>query len=79
MEEGAFENLLKQYSPRFGELAIDKGFVTAEQLTEAIAKQAEDGLSNSRYRLIGKILIKNGWITDEQINIVLNELFKGHD
>ncbi len=76
MEEDAFKNLLKQYSPRFGEIAIDKGFVTAEQLTEGIAKQAEDGLSNSRYRLIGSILFEHGWITKEQIDIVLCELFE---
>ncbi|MEE9260795.1 MAG: hypothetical protein V3U40_06780 [Candidatus Scalindua sediminis] len=76
MEEDAFKNLLKQYSPRFGEIAIDKGFVTAEQLTEGIAKQAEDGLSNSRYRLIGSILFEHGWITNEQIDIVRCELFE---
>ncbi len=76
MEEDAFKNLSKQYSPRFGEIAIDKGFLTAEQLTEAIAKQVEDGLSNSRYRLIGSILFEHGWITKEQIDIVLCELFE---
>ncbi len=76
MEEHAFKNLLKQYSPRFGEIAIDKGYVTAEQLTEAIAKQAEDGLSNSRYRLIGSILFEHGWITKKQIDIVRCELFE---
>ncbi len=76
MEEDAFKNLSKQYSPRFGEIAIDKGFLTAEQLTEAIAKQVEDGLSNRCYRLIGSILFENGWITKEQIDIVLCELFE---
>ncbi len=76
MEEDTFKNLSKQYSPCFGEIAIDKGFVTAEQLTEAIAKQAEDSLSNGRYRLIGSILFEHGWITKKQIDIVRCELFE---
>ncbi len=54
------------------------GFVTAKQLKEAMVKQVEDDIFNKRRRLIGNILLENGWITDEQIDIVLNELFKGH-
>jgi hypothetical protein len=76
VENAFIKKLSKRYSPRFGEIAIDKGFVTAEQLTEGIAKQAEDGLSNSRYRLIGSILFEHGWITNEQIDIVRCELFE---
>ncbi len=54
------------------------GFVTAKQLKEAVVEQVEDDIYNRSHRLIGEILLKNGWITDEQIDIVLNELFKGH-
>ncbi len=52
------------------------GFVTAEQLTEAIAEQAEDSLSKKPRRLIGSILSEHGWITNEQVDIVLDILFK---
>ncbi len=76
MEEDAFKKLSKQYSHSFGEIAIDKEFVTAEQLTEAIAEQAEDGLSNNPHRLIGSILSEHGWITKKQIAIVRCELFE---
>jgi hypothetical protein len=41
MEEDAFKNLSKQYSPIFGDIAIDKGFVTEKQINEALAEQAE--------------------------------------
>ncbi len=52
------------------------GFVTAEQLNEALAEQVHEDLSNKPHRSVGKILLENGWITDEQIDIALNGLFK---
>jgi len=70
------KTLSKQYNPRFGEIAIDKGFVTAEQLTEAIAEQAEDSLSNKPHRFIGSILFEHGWINKKQIDIIMCELYK---
>ncbi len=33
--------LSKQYSPRFGDIAIEKGYVTEKQINEAHAEQAE--------------------------------------
>jgi hypothetical protein len=54
------------------------GFITAEQLTEALAEQAEDSLSNRPHRFIGYILSEHGWIDNEQLGIVLNILFKAH-
>ncbi len=54
------------------------GFVTVKQLKEAVVLQVEDNIFNRPHRIIGDILLENGWITDEQIDIVLNELFKGH-
>ncbi|MEE9604129.1 MAG: hypothetical protein V3V70_01035 [Candidatus Scalindua sp.] len=76
MEEDAFKNLLKQYSPRFGEIAIDKGFVTEKHINEALAEQAEDDLSNEPHRLVGSILFEYGWITKKQIDIILYELYE---
>ncbi len=70
------KKLSKKYCPQFGKIAVDKGFVTAEQLTEAIAEQAEDSLSKKPHRLIGSILSEHGWITNEQVDIVLDILFK---
>ncbi len=70
------ENLSNRYSPQFGKIAVEKRFVTAEQLTEALAEQAEDSLSNKPHRLIGRILFEHGWITRDQINFVVLRLFK---
>jgi hypothetical protein len=68
--------LSKQYCPQFGKIAVDMGFVTEKQLKQAIAEQTEDNLSNKPPRLIGSILFKHGWITDDQIDIVVFELFE---
>jgi len=76
--EGLVEEIkiLKKSIPRFGKIAVDMGFVTEKQLNKALAEQVGESLSNKPHRLVGKILLENGWITDEQIDIVLNELFK---
>ncbi len=79
MENDVNKKLAEQYFPRFGKIAIDMGFVTAQQLKEAITEQVEDDIADKPHRPIGKILFENGWITKEQIAIVLNELFKEHD
>ena len=76
MENDSIENLSIRYSPRFGKIAVDMRFVTAEQLTEALAEQAEDSLSNKPHRLIGRILFDHGWITRDQIDFVVLRLFK---
>ncbi len=76
MENVFVKKLSKRYSPPFGKIAVDMGFITAEQLTEALAEQAEDSLSNRPHRFIGFILSVHGWITNGQIDIVLDILFK---
>ena len=68
--------ILKNALPRFGKIAVDMGFVTEKQLNKALAEQVYEDLSNKLHRSIGKILLENGWITDEQIYIVLNGLFE---
>ncbi len=75
MEDNVYKNLSKQHNPRFGEIAVDKGFVTEGQLKEALVEQVEDNLSNHPHRLIGYILFENGWITTKQFDSVINILF----
>jgi hypothetical protein len=71
VENDSIENLSNGCSPKFGKIAVDMGFITAEQLTEALAEQAEDSLNNRPHRFIGNILSEKGWMTNEQVNIVL--------
>ena len=65
---------MNDYSSQFCQIAVDKGFVTETQLSVAIPEQVDDDLSNKPHRFIGRILFEHGWITNEQINIVLDTL-----
>jgi hypothetical protein len=76
VENDSIENLSNGYSPKFGKIAVDMGFITAEQLTEALAEQAEDSLYNRPHRFIGYILYEKSWITNGQVDIVIDILFK---
>ena len=71
-EEVTSESIRK----RFGVIAIEKGFITAEQLIHAIEKQIRDEIGQERHRLIGEILCENGYMTKPQCDEVLMELGK---
>ncbi len=80
--ENDFIKKLTLTTSRFGKIALDMEFVTTKQLIEALTEQVEDNLADKPHRPIGQIMLKNGWITDEQIDIVLKklkELLKVHD
>ncbi len=70
-----YKNLSSQNSPRFGEIAVDMGFITDKQLREALNEQIEDKLDDHPHRFIGYILFENGCITKEQFDTVLDTLF----
>ena len=59
---------------RFGAVAIDKGFITLENLIEAMKIQIIEDLEGSDRRLIGQILWEKGFIKTEQINEVLESM-----
>jgi aspartate 1-decarboxylase len=59
---------------RFGSVAIDKGFITLENLIEAMKIQILENLDGSDHRLIGQILWEEGYIKTEQINEVLESM-----
>lgn len=56
---------------RFGVIAVDKGFITKEQLFEAMRIQVEEDLSGKPHTLIGIILIRLGYLTREEADEVL--------
>lgn len=61
---------------RFGVIAVEKGFITNEQLFEALRAQVEEDLSGKTHRLIGHILIALGYLTHGQAEEVLLEMRK---
>ena len=72
VEEVTSESIRK----RFGVIAIEKGFITTEQLVRAIEEQIKNEIAQERHRLIGEILCEKGYMTKEQCDEILMELGK---
>jgi hypothetical protein len=64
---------------RFGTIAIQKGFITFEQLLEAIHIQIQEDVEEEKHRLIGKILFDKGHLTVPQIDDILMTLGKSQN
>lgn len=73
VKEGA--GFQKEYYPRSGHVAVMLGFITMDQLKKAISQQIDDDLYNRPHRFLGEILLDNGWITHDELNIILDELY----
>jgi hypothetical protein len=61
---------------RFGVIAVEKGFISKEQLYEAIKTQIDEDLQSMPHRLIGRILIRLGYLTDGQAQEILIKMRK---
>ena len=64
---------------RFGTIAVEKGFITIEQLVEAMNIQIVENVEKGKHRPLGTILFEQGLITNHQIDEVLSLLGKGPD
>ncbi len=62
---------------RFGVIAIEKGYCSAEQFIEALKIQVMEDFNKGKHRLVGRILLEQGAMNLEQINDVLVILGKG--
>ncbi len=65
---------IKDLDQRFGSAAIKLGFITSEQLIEALTIQVKENVNDGSHRLIGSILREKGYITIEQIDQVLKSM-----
>jgi hypothetical protein len=63
-----------QYPSRFGIAAVRLGFITPDQLREAMLEQLDTELDSKVHRLIGEILHSRGWMTLEQIEETLEDM-----
>jgi hypothetical protein len=65
---------LQNLERRFGITAVQKGFITVDQLIEALSTQIMEELEKSEHRLIGEILVEKQYLTAVQIKEVLKFL-----
>lgn len=56
---------------RFGVIAVEKGFITKEQLKHALNIQANENIDEGRHRLIGQILLEEKLMTRAQVEEVM--------
>ncbi len=62
----------ERYKKLFGEVALEMGFLSAEQLYQGLDEQKarkKQGLQDKR---IGQVLLEKNYLTLEQINLVLD-------
>jgi hypothetical protein len=61
---------------RFGIKAVEKGFITPEQLIEALRIQVTGDVEQKQHKLIGTIVLEMGLMTNQQVEEVVRELTK---
>lgn len=76
MTEDLHKALSIKYCRRFGQLAVELGFITEAQLIEALACQVRDELNGDGHRLLGEILFASELMSAPQIDRVMTELFR---
>jgi len=60
-----------QREKRFGTVAVEMGFITKEQLLQAMDIQIQEDIETEEHRLIGTILVEMGAMTRKQVREVL--------
>jgi len=62
---------IDHYQKRFGRIAIEKGYITQDQLIEALKVQVKEELENNNHMLIGEILFEMNIMSVKQIGEVI--------
>ncbi|MHC4935692.1 MAG: hypothetical protein ACYTGJ_05700 [Planctomycetota bacterium] len=63
-----------KYRSLFGEVALERGYVTAAQLFEALTAQLK-GRKQGREKLLGQVLLELGYLTPDQLQDVIDHLY----
>jgi hypothetical protein len=76
MAADILKNISDKYCPRFGQAAVEMGFITETQLKEGLWLQVEENLTGQKHRLLGTILFDKGWMTTDQVETVMNSILQ---
>lgn len=63
-----------QLEKRFSVTAVKMGFITVDQLHEAMRIQIDEDLHGLEHRLIGQILLERAYVSPSQIREVLRQM-----
>jgi len=64
----------KEILRRFGVTAVEKGFITTDQIVEALKIQVNEEVEKGQHRPVGSILLEGGQINVLQIDEVLESM-----
>ena len=64
-----------RYRKLFGEVALENGFVTREQILEALDVQQQRKAVGKSIKLLGQILLELGHMDTEQVQQVIDILY----
>jgi hypothetical protein len=53
---------------------VDKGFITKDQLIEALELQARENVEEGKHRLLGQIFVDEGLLTASQVDEILETM-----
>ena len=67
---------IEYYEKRFGLIAIEKGFITPEELITALRIQIGEDIEYGTHRQIGEILLDLDIMNANQIEEVVKSIFK---
>ena len=59
----------------FGEVALEKKYVTTDQLYEALTAQARSKVEGRTEKLLGQVLLELGYLSADQIREILDVLY----
>jgi hypothetical protein len=65
---------MEKLKNRFGTIAINKGYITKDQLIRALTIQANENIEEGKHRLLGQILLGEGFLSAEQVDDILDTL-----
>jgi hypothetical protein len=68
----------KRIPKPFGEIAMEKGFITLKQLLRSLNAQVMDNAEKREHRFIGRILLEHGHLSISERDEVLGSLRAGH-
>ncbi len=65
------EEELEEDSEQFGEVAVRLGYCTEHDVTQALDYQKELESENGEHKLIGMIMLENGFLSSDQLISIL--------
>jgi len=73
---GAQHRMSDRNCRRFGQIAVEMGYVGEAQAREALCRQIDEDLAGKTHRLLGTILFDLEWMSSGQIEAVLDRLLE---